>query len=86
MGCHPETINKFAGELRRLINLGATPAQLDDHLDRLVDVLLRATEWDADQWGLDPDRFCDKERRLMEARIMAENGGRSWLQRNRASR
>jgi hypothetical protein len=85
MGCHPETVTQFADQLRRLINLGATPAQLDEHLDRLVDVLLRATEWDADRWGLDPDRFCIKERRIMETRIVASGGNRHWFSWNRAS-
>jgi len=78
MGCHPDTVARLADQLKRLIDLAATPAQLDDQLDQLVEVLCRATEWDADQWGLDPDKFCTRERRIMEARITAAGGEYHW--------
>jgi hypothetical protein len=35
---------------------------LDWWLDQYADNLLRATEWDAEQWGFDPDRWMEKER------------------------
>jgi chaperone required for assembly of F1-ATPase len=86
MGCSVDSLAWHADQLKRLINLAATPAQLDDQLDRLAADLLLATEWDADRWGLDPDAFCKRERRIMETRIMAAGGEHHWLKRNRASR
>lgn len=38
------------------------PDQVDIVLDRYADSLLRATEWDAGQWGFDPDRWMEAER------------------------
>lgn len=46
---------------------------LDWWLDQYADSLLRATEWDADQWGFDPDRWMEAER--VE---LARRGGEDW--------
>jgi hypothetical protein len=42
-------------------------------LDRYADSLLRATEWDAMQWGFDPDKWMARERLTI-----AHRGGRDW--------
>ncbi len=49
------------------------PRQLDILLDQYADELLRATEWDADQWGFDSDRWMEAERVAL-----ARRGGRDW--------
>jgi hypothetical protein len=46
----------------------AAGPQRDFWLDQYADVLLRATEWDADQWGFDPDRWMDAERAQLRTR------------------
>lgn len=50
-----------------------TPKERDAVLDRYCDSLLRATEWDAQQWGFDPDRWFERERVQL-----AERGGSFW--------
>lgn len=49
------------------------PGQVDLILDRYADGLLRATEWDADQWGFDPGRWMAAERAEL-----ARRGGCNW--------
>jgi hypothetical protein len=44
------------------------PSQVDTVLDQYADGLLRATEWDAGQWGFDPDRWMEKERAELASR------------------
>jgi hypothetical protein len=51
----------------------ADPALRDYWLDMYANELLRATEWDARQWGFDPDRWQADER----AQLMTR-GGRNW--------
>lgn len=46
----------------------ASPDKRDFWLDQFADSLLRATEWDADQWGFDPDRWMAAERAEIERR------------------
>jgi len=46
---------------------------MDVWLDYYADSLLRVTEWDADQWGFDPDRWMEKERVELTKR-----GGQNW--------
>lgn len=47
------------------------PGQVDSILDQYADNLLRATEWDADQWGLpEPDMI------MPLATILRRAGGR----------
>lgn len=52
---------------------GCKASQVDIVLDQYADSLLRATEWDAKQWGFDPDRWMEKERVAL-----ARRGGRDW--------
>jgi len=51
----------------------AAPEDVDYWLDQYADVLLRATEWDASQWGFDPDRWMEADRAELASR-----GGRDW--------
>lgn len=39
-----------------------TTAQADAALDEYLDCELLATEWDAERWGFDPDRWMEQER------------------------
>lgn len=59
----------------RQIRAARTPGERDAQLDQYADGLLRATEWDADQWGLDPDHWMEAERVELTSR-----GGRDWPQ------
>jgi len=49
------------------------PETVDFWLDQYADSLLRATEWDADHWDFDPDRWMEKERAEL-----ARLGGKDW--------
>jgi alpha-L-fucosidase len=51
----------------------ADRALMDYRLDQFGDALFRATEWDAQQWGFDPERWQADER----AQLMTR-GGRNW--------
>lgn len=78
---HHERIQQFA-ERRSHPDPGkAQRAQqhLDWWLDRYADGLLQATEWDADQWGFDPDRWMEAERVAL-----ARRGGEDWPKEPRA--
>ena len=57
---------------REIIAALGDPAALDRALDLYADSLYRATEWDADQWGFDPDRWMAAERSELAARGGAE--------------
>jgi hypothetical protein len=46
---HEKARQRFEGMLRDAL---PWPGQVDILLDEYADNLLRATEWDADQWGL----------------------------------
>lgn len=50
-----------------------TPEGRDSHLDRYIDAWMRVTEWDAGQWGFDPDRWMEAERVELAGR-----GGTDW--------
>ncbi|WP_258563016.1 hypothetical protein [Streptomyces phytophilus] len=51
--------------VRGQLAAATTRSRQDELLDYWLDLRDRATEWDADQWGLDPDRWCAKERAEM---------------------
>lgn len=51
----------------------AAPEHVDLYLDRYLDYRDRATEWDADQWGFDPDTWMWEHRQEMEGRIAKES-------------
>lgn len=70
MGCSDQARDRITDHIRRLVADGAPIAAIDDRLDYLFDITHRATEWDADQWGLNPDRWMARERHLMESRIL----------------
>jgi hypothetical protein len=48
-------------------------AMIDVLLDRYLDGMFRATEWDARQWGFDPWRWFAAERAALKVR-----GGCDW--------
>jgi hypothetical protein len=50
-----------------------TGGNVDAALDQYANALLLATEWDAQQWGFDPDRWMEPER--VE---LAQRGGDCW--------
>jgi hypothetical protein len=51
MSAHPKTFERLSGELR----LTTDPVRIDQLLDDWWDAQNLATNWDADQWGLNPD-------------------------------
>lgn len=58
MPASPKAFEALAVRLR----YAKTPAGVDMLLDRWLDYRDRATEWDAAQWGFDPDGWFEKER------------------------
>lgn len=54
----------------------AKPERRDHYLDQYLDYRDLATEWDADQWGLQPDDWMWEERQEMERRIATKEGKR----------
>ncbi|MFF4791882.1 hypothetical protein ACFY2M_19435 [Streptomyces sp. NPDC001276] len=64
MPAHPRAFQRLANQLAATTD----PAKRDVLLDEWLDVRDRATEWDADQWGLNPDGWCLKERAAMDDR------------------
>lgn len=76
---HPRAAARFHERLRHFADrrsdgdpgkASRAHEHLDWWLDQYGDSLFRATEWDADQWGFDPDRWMEAERREL-----AERGG-----------
>lgn len=57
----PASQAAFEGLAARL-RLAADPGSVDLLLDQWLDYRDRATEWDAAQWGFDPDRWFERER------------------------
>lgn len=49
------------------------PVRFAEVLDQYADGLLRATEWDAEQWGFSSEKWMRRERV-----ILAHRGGRDW--------
>jgi len=47
----------------------------DRWLDEALDLRQRATDWDADQWGFNPDLWMEAERAELASR-----GGNDWPQ------
>lgn len=66
---HPKALARMAGALKST----TCRARQDEILDELGDATLRATEWDADQWGFDADRWM-----LLERMALASRGGPFW--------
>lgn len=64
MSAHPLAFQRIAKDLTATTN----PDRRNELLDEWLDARDRATEWDADQWGFDPDGWCLKERTEMERR------------------
>lgn len=63
MPCHPKAL------ARMLRNRAEHPG--DYWTDRIIDVTTRATEYDAEQWGLDPRLWMAAERAEMDRRAKA---------------
>ncbi len=61
--------DKFYEHMVGLLLKAETRMAQDALLDIWIDSTTRATEWDADQWGFDPDTWCLNDRTKMEARI-----------------
>ncbi|MEU5976322.1 hypothetical protein [Streptomyces sp. NPDC047315] len=62
MPAHPNHYQRLATELAT----ATRPARRDELLDEWLDWRDLATEWDAQLWGFDPDRWCAAERAAME--------------------
>lgn len=58
VGCHARAL------ARMMRNRAEHPG--DFWTDKIIDATTRATEWDADQWGLDPTRWMATERAQMD--------------------
>lgn len=69
MPMHEKARTRIVGQ----IIAARTPAAVDAALDQLHDSATRATNWDADKWGFDPDRWMEAERLELESR-----GGDCW--------
>jgi hypothetical protein len=63
MPCHPKALARLAA------NIARDRANADYWLDQWIDATTRATEWDADQWGFNPDRWMAEERAEMDRRV-----------------
>lgn len=59
--------------LYRDIARATTRDAQDWRLDQILAIQQLATEWDADQWGFDPDRWMETERV-----VLASRGGCDW--------
>lgn len=73
MGCHQKALDRYADSIRR------DPANADHFLDQMIDATTLATNWDAGQWGFDPDRWMAVERCEMDRRA---NGAGLWPKEN----
>ncbi len=74
MGCHPDTL------ARMMRNRREHPDSADYWSNQIIDATTRATDWDAEHWGLDPHPVdgaragTDLERVQMERRIRCGDG------------
>lgn len=62
MPASPEAFNRLAISI---LQASGNRQLQDGLLDIWIDVRDRATEWDADHWGFNPDRWMQKERAAM---------------------
>ncbi|MGI5418644.1 hypothetical protein [Actinomadura luteofluorescens] len=69
MPAHAKAIER----LQRAIGQASTRTAQDAVLDEILDVQQSATEWDADRWGFNPDRWMAAERAELASR-----GGMDW--------
>lgn len=60
--------------LRTCLEEAETREEQDKLLDEWLDLTNLASEWDARQWGFNPDRWCFTYRATMESRISANTG------------
>lgn len=58
MGCHPRALARLARNIRE------HPESVDYWLDQWWDMTQRATEWDADAWGFDPQWMAEERARM----------------------
>lgn len=68
MGAHPKAYARLHARLAATRD----PTERDAVLDRILAARDQATEWDADRWGFDPDRWMEAERVELASRA----GGR----------
>lgn len=59
---------KAKDRLVRWIKSAPSEEARDFYLDHYADCLLRATEWDAQQWGFNPDTWMARERAILQGR------------------
>lgn len=64
---------KARNRMVRQILQASSRAAIDAALDQMHDSATRATNWDADKWGFDPDRWMESERVELMRR-----GGTDW--------
>lgn|GEM_PF-6679779 len=67
MGAHPGAFAHLADQIKD----ATRPDVIDSLLDQWWDIQHRATEWDAEKWGFDPDRWMSRERAEMRRRAFA---------------
>ncbi|MGW4493808.1 hypothetical protein [Streptomyces sp. NPDC004376] len=68
MPAHPRVFEHLAQQLAATPD----PHARDALLDQWIDLRDRVTEWDADQWNLNPDLWCLPERTEMDRRARQE--------------
>lgn len=66
MSAHPDAFKKLSKDISRTKDRKIH----DELLDRWLDYRDRATEWDAQNWGFDPDTWMAKERAELVKRVM----------------
>ncbi|AZM53317.1 hypothetical protein DMA15_12570 [Streptomyces sp. WAC 01529] len=69
----PASPKAFAALAERLV-AASTVEGRDALLDRWLDYRDRATEWDAAQWGFDPDQWCEHQRTELSRRSRHDRG------------
>lgn len=65
MGAHQTAIDRMTKRISLALR---NNWPIDGLLDQLFDLTCRATEWDGQQWGFDPDRWMSDERMAMNHR------------------
>ena len=53
------------------------PLVIDELLDRWIDLRMRASEWDAQQWGFDLDSWMRAERAEMAKRLSSSRAAKT---------
>lgn len=73
MSAHPDAFARLAERIRRTENMSV----IDSLLDQWLVYKNLATDWDAQQWGFDSQRWMRKERAELAKRVVTSDSQRS---------